>query len=40
VALLVARGPVDKEIAAALFLSPKRVEHHLASVFWSVTAWS
>jgi DNA-binding NarL/FixJ family response regulator len=33
VALLVARGLPNREVAAALFLSPKTVEHHLASVF-------
>jgi DNA-binding CsgD family transcriptional regulator len=33
VALLVAEGKSNKEVAAALFLSPKTVEHHLASVF-------
>jgi DNA-binding NarL/FixJ family response regulator len=32
VALLVARGLSNREVAA-LFLSPKTVEHHLASVF-------
>jgi DNA-binding CsgD family transcriptional regulator len=33
VALLVARGMTNKEVAAALFLSPKTVEHHLGNVF-------
>jgi DNA-binding CsgD family transcriptional regulator len=33
VALLVAEGKSNKEVAAALFLSPKTVEHHLGSVF-------
>ncbi len=33
VALLVARGLPNREVAAALFLSPKTIEHHLASVF-------
>jgi DNA-binding CsgD family transcriptional regulator len=33
VALLVAEGRSNKEVAAALFLSPKTIEHHLGSVF-------
>jgi DNA-binding CsgD family transcriptional regulator len=33
VALLVAQGRSNKEVAAALFLSPKTVEHHLGNVF-------
>jgi DNA-binding CsgD family transcriptional regulator len=33
VALLVAEGLSNKEVAAALFLSPKTVERHLGSVF-------
>jgi DNA-binding NarL/FixJ family response regulator len=33
VALHAAKGMSNKEIAAALFLSPKTVEHHLSSVF-------
>ncbi|HET6529097.1 MAG TPA: LuxR C-terminal-related transcriptional regulator, partial [Actinoplanes sp.] len=33
VALLVARGMTNREVAAALFLSPKTVEHHLGRVF-------
>ena len=32
VALLVAEGLTNREVAAALFLSPKTVEHHLGSV--------
>ncbi len=32
VAVLVAGGATNKEVAAALFLSPKTVEHHLAAV--------
>ena len=30
---LVERGATNKEAAAALFLSPKTVEYHLASVY-------
>jgi DNA-binding NarL/FixJ family response regulator len=33
VALLVARGLSNREVAAALFLGPKTVEHHLTGVF-------
>jgi DNA-binding NarL/FixJ family response regulator len=33
VALLVAEGRSNKDVAAALFLSPKTVERHLGSVF-------
>lgn len=33
VALLVAEGRTNKDVAAALFLSPKTIERHLASVF-------
>ena len=33
VAQLVARGMSNREVAAALFVSPKTVEHHLGSVF-------
>jgi DNA-binding NarL/FixJ family response regulator len=33
VALHAAKGMSNKEIAAALFLSPKTVEHHLSSVY-------
>lgn len=32
VALLVARGQTNRDIAAALFLSPKTVEHHITSI--------
>ena len=32
VALLVAQGMTNREVATALFLSPKTVEHHLGSV--------
>jgi DNA-binding NarL/FixJ family response regulator len=33
VALLAARGLSNKEIAAALFLSPKTIERHLSSIY-------
>ena len=33
VALLVAEGRSNKEVAAALFLSPKTIERHLGNVF-------
>jgi DNA-binding CsgD family transcriptional regulator len=33
VALLVGRGMTNREVAAALFLSPKTVEHHLSSIY-------
>lgn len=33
VALLAARGSSNKEIAAALFLSPKTIERHLSSIY-------
>ena len=32
VALLVARGQTNRDIAATLFVSPRTVEHHVASV--------
>jgi DNA-binding NarL/FixJ family response regulator len=32
VAVLVAEGLTNREVAAALFLSPKTVEHHVGSV--------
>lgn len=33
VALMVAQGPPNREVAAALFLSPKTVERHLSNIF-------
>jgi DNA-binding NarL/FixJ family response regulator len=33
IATLVAEGKTNKEIAAALFLSPKTIEYHLANTF-------
>jgi DNA-binding NarL/FixJ family response regulator len=33
VAMLVAQGLSNREVAAALFLSPKTIEHHLSSVY-------
>ena len=33
VALMVAQGLPNREVAAALFLSPKTVEHHLSNIF-------
>ena len=33
VALMVAQGLPNREVAAALFLSPKTVEHHLSNFF-------
>jgi DNA-binding NarL/FixJ family response regulator len=33
IALLVADGKTNKEIAAALFLSPKTIEYHLANTY-------
>jgi DNA-binding CsgD family transcriptional regulator len=33
IALLVAAGQTNREVAAALFLSPKTVEHHLSSIY-------
>jgi DNA-binding NarL/FixJ family response regulator len=33
VALLVAQGMSNREVAAALFLSPKTIENHLTSIF-------
>lgn len=33
VALMVANGQTNKEVAAALFLAPKTIEHHLSTIF-------
>lgn len=33
IALLVAQGMTNREVAASLFLSPKTVEHHLSSIY-------
>jgi DNA-binding NarL/FixJ family response regulator len=33
VAILVAKGLSNRDVAAALFLSPKTIEHHLGSVY-------
>ena len=33
VALLVGQGLTNREVAAALFISPKTVEHHLSNVY-------
>jgi DNA-binding CsgD family transcriptional regulator len=33
VALMVAEGRTNREVAAALFLSPKTVEHHLSAIY-------
>ena len=33
VALMVAEGRTNREVAAALFLAPKTVEHHLSAIF-------
>lgn len=33
IAQLVAEGKTNKEIAAAIFLSPKTIEYHLANTF-------
>ena len=32
-ALLVADGLTNREVAAALFLSPKTIEHHLSIIY-------
>jgi DNA-binding NarL/FixJ family response regulator len=33
VALRVAEGLTNREVAAAIFISPKTVEHHLSSIY-------
>ena len=33
VALMVAEGRTNREVAAALFLAPKTIEHHLSTIF-------
>ena len=33
IALLVAQGQTNREVAASLFLSPKTVEHHLSAIY-------
>ena len=33
VAILVGQGLTNREVAAALFVSPKTVEHHLSNVY-------
>ena len=33
VALMVAEGRTNREVAAALFLAPKTIEHHLSVIF-------
>jgi DNA-binding NarL/FixJ family response regulator len=33
VAMLVAEGKTNREVAAALFLAPKTIEHHLSTIY-------
>jgi DNA-binding NarL/FixJ family response regulator len=33
IALLVAQGLTNREVAASLFLSPKTIEHHLSAIY-------
>jgi DNA-binding CsgD family transcriptional regulator len=40
IALLVAEGRANKEVAAALFLSPKTVEYHLTRVYRKLNVYS